>query len=81
MFNSTECPAFYNPITRDCIECSSSLYFNYDTLKCEVCPAGTVFDINVHVCAAQTPAGTYYTNIEESASRELLYGGLTIGEL
>lgn len=32
------------------MSCSLPNVFNYDTLKCQSCPAGQAFDLNIHSC-------------------------------
>ena len=76
---STICPVntpYYNNVT--CIFCPATTpLFNYDTLKCESCPAPTVFDINVHRCLNKLAEGLYQTNL---GSPYLIYGGKSLAE-
>lgn len=50
----------------DCVICEIGQVYNYDTGKCENCPSGTNFDINIHSCVRQEPIGVRYTNIDET---------------
>ena len=63
------------------MDCADGSYYNYETLQCENCPSGTTFDININQCVRPLDKNLFYTNIDESQSANLLYGGLTIGEL
>lgn len=58
------------------MNCPETLYYNYDNATCQRCPEGTMFDINIHMCASK-PIGNFQTNTTEDYNRNFIYGGYT----
>jgi hypothetical protein len=55
-----------------CIKCELPNYFNFETLKCEVCSSGLNFSITSRLCEVPLSKFKYYSNLN---SEYTLYNG------